>query len=139
MRVPCFTCLMRASSRDARGRKGTENMVKHETLEIRHELRGGKGDAYLYTILGEEGLLGHGTTYARVVLPPGCSIGYHQHVGNTEPYYILSGCGIFTDADGSRIEVKPGDVCTIEPGQSHGMENAGDEDLVFMGLILNAD
>ena len=38
--------------------------------------------------------------------------------------------GIFIDNDGSRTEVGPGDVCCIEVGQSHGMENASDEDLV---------
>ena len=41
------------------------------------------------------------------------------------------------DHDGSRIEVGPGDVCYIEVGQSHGMENNSDQDLVFMALIYN--
>ena len=62
---------------------------------------------------------------------------YHQHVGNTEPYFILQGKGIFIDNDGSRTEVGPGDVCCIEVGQSHGMENASDEDLVMMALVYN--
>ena len=29
--------------------------------------------------------------YAQVTLKPGCSIGYHTHIGNGEDYYILKG------------------------------------------------
>ena len=112
-------------------------MVRKETLTVKHELRGGKGDIYMYHIMNTDELMGHATMYARVVLPPGSSIGVHQHVGNTEPYYILKGKGIFTDADGSRIPVTVGDVCLIACGESHGMENAGEEDLEMIALILN--
>ena len=96
-------------------------MVRKENLVVKHEIRGGTGDVYMYHILEENELMGHGTLYARVVLPPGSSIGYHRHVGNTEPYYIL----------------KAGDVCVIACGESHGMENTGKEDLEIMALIIN--
>ena len=33
-------------------------------------------------------------------------------------------------------EVKPGDAMFCENGSRHGLENTGDEDLVFMGLII---
>ena len=112
-------------------------MVCREELTVKHEMRGGKGDVYIYHVLSAEELMGHGTLYARVVLPPGSSIGYHQHIGNTEPYYILRGNGVFMDADGSRIPVGPGDVCRIACGESHGMENTGTEDVEFMALVLN--
>ena len=59
-------------------------------------------------------------------------------MGETEPFYILEGHGTFVEDDGTRVEVGPGDVCLIEPGQSHSMENNSDEDLVFMALIYNA-
>ena len=75
--------------------------------------------------------------FAKIVLHPHSSIGWHQHVGNTEPYYILEGKGIFVDNDGSRSEVGPGDVCYIEVGQSHSLENPTDENLVFIALIYN--
>lgn len=112
-------------------------MVRREELVVRHELRGGKGDIYMYHIMKGDELMGHATMYARVVLPPGSSIGVHQHVGNTEPYYITRGNGIFIDADGSRVPVKAGDVCLIACGESHGMENNGTEDLEMIALILN--
>jgi quercetin dioxygenase-like cupin family protein len=65
-------------------------------------------------------------------------VGWHQHVGETEPYFILEGEGIFTDDDGTKTHVFPGDVCTILPGQRHSLDNASDKDpLVFMALIYN--
>ena len=111
-------------------------MVRQEKLTVRHEMRGGKGDVYLYHILGEEELMGHGRLYARVVLPPGSSIGVHEHIGETEPYYITRGKGIFIDADGSRVPVKAGDVCLISCGESHGMENDGPEELEMIALVI---
>lgn len=112
-------------------------MVRKTNVQIVEGLRGGNGQVELHHIVSKEELNGHGTMYAMGVLKPGCSIGYHQHVGNTEPYFILKGKGIFVDHDQSRIEVGPGDVCCIEVGQSHALENASDEDLVFMALVYN--
>ena len=100
-------------------------------------LRGGKGHVVLYHILSQEELMGHGAMYARVVIPPHCSIGWHQHVGNTEPYAIIKGEGTFVDNDGSKTTVRPGDVCLIEVGQWHAMENNTDEDLELIALVIN--
>lgn len=112
-------------------------MVRKTQLEIKKELRGGKGEVEIRHIVSKEELNGHGNMYALMRLKPGCSIGWHQHIGNTEPYFILEGKGTFIDNDGSRTEVGPGDVCVIEVGQSHAMENNADTDLVFMALIYN--
>ncbi len=102
-------------------------------------LGGGVGSAEVYHIVTEEELCGAGRMYANVKLNPSSSVGWHQHIGETEPYYILEGKGIFIDDDGSRTEVGPGDVCTIVPGQHHSLENASDTDILsFMALIHNA-
>lgn len=114
------------------------HMVRKTDTQIVKELRGGKGEVEIQHIVSKEELNGHGNMYAMVRLKPGCSIGYHQHVGNTEPYFILEGKGVFIDNDGSRTDVGPGDVCYIEVGQSHGMENNSDRDLVLMALVYNA-
>lgn len=112
-------------------------MVRKAEIEIKKEVRGGRGEVEFQHILSAKELNGHGSLYARVRLKPGCSIGFHQHIGNTEPYFILEGQGTFVDNDGSRTLVGPGDVCVIEVGQGHAMENNSDEDLVFMALIYN--
>lgn len=112
-------------------------MVKKNEAVIKENLRGGKGSVTLFPILSAEELMGHGTMYARVVIPPHCSIGWHQHVGNTEPYYIIKGEGIFTDNDKSKTTVHPGDICTIACGEWHSMENESDEDLEMIALVIN--
>lgn len=113
-------------------------MIRKAIIEEKPELAGGKGKAIVHNIVTKEELYGHGRMYAKVVLMPGSSVGWHRHVGETEPYYILEGEGIFVDDDGSRTKVGPGDVCTILPGQCHALENASDnKELSFMALIHN--
>lgn len=58
------------------------------------------------------------------VLPPGASIGVHQHEDDEEYYYILSGTGIMT-LDGVDHTVEPGDLTAVFPGGSHGLRNTG--------------
>ena len=112
-------------------------MVRKTEVKVVEGLRGGRGQVEFHHILSKEELNGHGSMYAMGILKPGCSVGYHQHTDNTEPYFILKGKGTFVDDDGSRTEVGPGDVCVIEVGQSHALENNSDQDLVFMALIYN--
>ncbi len=113
-------------------------MVRKAQIEVRKEVRGGKGEVEFHHIVSADELNGHGSMYAMCRLKPGSSIGWHQHTGNTEPYFILEGHGTFVDNDGSRTEVGPGDVCVIEVGQSHSMENNSENDLVMMALVYNA-
>ena len=55
---------------------------KENTVAVEH-LGGGKGTAYVHHIISKEEFLGHGRMYAKVVLPPGASVGWHQHVHDT--------------------------------------------------------
>ena len=110
-------------------------MVRKERYEEKQNLRGGNGTIRYYHVLEEKEMNGHARMYARLVLPPGASIGWHQHVGETEPYYILKGQAKFTDNDGTETLVGPGDCCIIEVDQYHSIENTGSEDLELMALI----
>lgn len=112
-------------------------MVKHETCTIVENLGGGKGAAKMYHIVSNDDLHDAGRFFGKVVLEPGCSVGWHKHSGETEPYYILKGEGTFIDNDGSKTLVHAGDICTIEDNQFHSIENNSDEDLEFIGLIYN--
>ena len=56
-------------------------------------------------------------------------------ISETEPYYILSGTGIFTDSDKSETTVTAGDICQIKCGEWHALRNAGDDDLVLIALV----
>ena len=112
-------------------------MVRRERAQERHEVQGGIGDIMCYHVIEKEEFAGHGRLYSRFVLPPGTSIGWHVHEGETEPYYILAGEGTFTDSDGSVHLVHKGDCCIIEEGHGHSIANNGTEDLEFMALIYN--
>jgi mannose-6-phosphate isomerase-like protein (cupin superfamily) len=110
-------------------------MVRKTVTATKENVRGGEGSVTFHHIVSEEELLGHGKMLAKVVIHPHSSIGMHQHIGETEPYYILSGKGVFVDNDGSRTEVVPGDVCVIEVGQSHSLENPNDEPLEIIAMV----
>lgn len=112
-------------------------MIKKERVATMENMRGGNGSVEVHHFLEKDELLGHATMFARVVVKPHSSIGWHQHVGNTEPYCILKGEGVFVDNDGSRTTVHPGDVCVIEVGQYHSIENNTDEDMEMIALVIN--
>ena len=117
--------------------KERRKMVRKTVRREMKDVRGGHGTVIFEDVITKDEFNGHGSLYARVTLPAGSSIGYHQHIDNTEQYFVLSGHGVFIDTDGSRVPVGPGDVCYIEVGQSHGMENPSDQDMVMMALIYN--
>ena len=51
---------------------------------------------------------------------------------------ILQGEGVYHDSDGSEHVVVPGDVCVLEVGAEHWIENRADQPLHFIALIYNA-
>ena len=107
-------------------------------MQVREKMGGtGIGPAYVYDIVKKEDLRGHGRLYAKIVLPPGSTIGWHQHVGESEPYYILSGEGDFKDNDGTVTKVHAGDICDIKVGDFHSIDNNGTEDLALIALVYN--
>ena len=110
-------------------------MVREHKLEVKNSLRGGNGDVYFYHIETKEEMCGRGRLFAKIVLPPGASIGVHEHIDETEPYYIIKGQGVFIEPDGSKVPVKAGDCCLIKAGESHGLENDSAEDLELIALV----
>ena len=74
-------------------------------------------------------------SYAKVTIEPNCTLGFHEHHGETETYYILSGEGSYNDGEKS-YPVKAGDVTFCPDGTGHALDNTGDTDLVFMALII---
>ena len=113
-------------------------MVRKPIIETTECIAGGKGPAIFHKVITDEEFGKAGCFYAKVILPPGSTVGYHQHVGDCEPYYVVAGHGIFVDADGARVPIGPGDVCKINDKEYHGIENTSEtEDLEFMALIYN--
>lgn len=95
----------------------------------------GKGYVVIQHIVDEEKVNPHCGLYAKVILEQGCSVGYHEHHGESETYYILSGEGEYND-NGVIRKVKAGDVTHTPSGYGHELINTGMQNLEFMALIL---
>ena len=106
-------------------------------MKIRREenMAGGKGNVIIKELLGEKELNRKCGLYAEVTIEPGCSLGYHEHHGESETYYILSGQGNYDD-NGRIRPVKAGDITYTPDGCGHALSNSGNTDLVFMALII---
>jgi mannose-6-phosphate isomerase-like protein (cupin superfamily) len=68
--------------------------------------------------------------FRKRALKPGSGIGYHEQKED-EIYYVLSGRGVMT-IDGKSFEVTPGTAVLTRPGSSHGLKQAGPDDLVIL-------
>lgn len=96
----------------------------------------GKGEIFITHLLTPAEMVSKCAMFASVRVPVGAGLGVHKHVGNNETYHILSGKGLYTDND-KTYEVKAGDTTFCADGNTHGLENIGDEDLKFIALIIN--
>jgi mannose-6-phosphate isomerase-like protein (cupin superfamily) len=68
--------------------------------------------------------------FRKRALKPGSGIGYHEQQED-EIYYVLSGRGVMT-IDGKAFDVGPGTAVLTRPGSSHGLKQAGPDDLVIL-------
>ena len=93
----------------------------------------GKGQVVVKYILDDNELNAKCKMFAEVTIAPGCSLGYHEHHGESETYYIIKGQGEYDD-NGTKRPVTVGDKDASRWLWSW-YANTGDEDLVFMALI----
>lgn len=113
-------------------------MIKRQdsmNVTVQPEFLGGKGVLKNTHFLDKEDAVGTGRLFARSVLSPGSSIGYHTHKGDFEVYYILSGKAL-VNHNGEMHILNPGDSILTRNGCSHSIENIGDIDLEYIAIIL---
>ena len=108
---------------------------EHCLSEERKEMRGGNGIVKIRNFVSKDELFGKGRLFAETTLEPGCSIGVHEHIGESEIFYIEEGEAIYTD-DNEEIIVKEGDVAICPPNHSHGIANKSDRPCKFVALII---
>ncbi len=111
--------------------KKAEEMV----LEIKENMRGGKGSIEILHILKQDELKGKCRLFAKITVNPGCSIGLHEHESEEEVFYIIKGKGIFDD-NGTITELNAGDSILTGGGAKHSVENKGGETLEMVAVIL---
>lgn len=97
--------------------------------------RGGDG-----TIFAQQLLASHPGSPLKSVgitrLPPGTSVGFHEHHDDEDFYYCLSGQGIVLDHDIEK-PFTPGTLQITRKGQAQAIRNTGSEDLVFLGALID--
>lgn len=104
--------------------------------EEKHQHLGGKGTLSICHILnGCEELYDKGRVFCHTTLEPGASIGYHEHHGEFEAYYILNGTAKLSD-NGTDVILHAGDVAYTPDGEGHGIENIGEDKLDIIALII---
>jgi mannose-6-phosphate isomerase-like protein (cupin superfamily) len=102
--------------------------------ESKEGLRNGEGTA-AFTHFAAGGSQKNVRLAAEIALPPGASIGYHQHEGETEYFVFLEGSGTAND-NGTEVPVGKGDVMITGDGAYHGIRNSGTSPLVFNAFII---
>lgn len=110
---------------------------KNENMktETKTNMREGTGDIYMRHLLEAEEMDGKGRLFAHMTLPPGTSIGYHQHTGEKETYYILKGTGEWNH-NGETLPFAPGDLMLTPKDGTHSITNTGSDPVEFIALIL---
>ena len=106
---------------------------KDELTKVVGPIEGGKGEILRELLIDE--LKNKAKVFAKLTVPVGASVGLHEHTDDYEVYYILSGKGKVLD-NGEVVEVGAGDV-VYAIDTEHYIENSGDEDLVFLAVIVN--
>ena len=97
---------------------------------------GGKGLLHLDKLHMVEPFAKNVNLFSIATLEPGADVGYHQHIGEIEYYYILSGYAVYND-NGKEYYLSTGDLTYTPDGESHGIRNLSDtENLVFIALVV---
>ena len=103
------------------------------TIEMENAQTGLGNYEIAHQLVGDE-LPNHMKLCAVVTMKPGEECAYHKHEGDSEIYYFVSGKGEYLE-EGKTTIVEAGDTTCTYDGQSHGVKNIGDTDLVFIATI----
>jgi len=106
-----------------------------QKVETRENMRGGTGTITIRHYLEPEEIKAKTRLCSELTLPPGASIGLHDHVNEDEIYLIQKGQGSMID-NGREFPVTAGDAVLTGQGASHSVKNTGEEDLLITAVIL---
>ncbi|MFH1791249.1 MAG: cupin domain-containing protein [Candidatus Omnitrophota bacterium] len=106
-----------------------------QEVEVRKNMRGGEGEVSIVHHLKKDEMTAPCRLCALLCLPPGSSIGEHDHVNEDEVFIIQQGKGVVAD-NGQEKEVGAGDVILTGKGAGHSIKNTGDVDLLITAVIM---
>jgi mannose-6-phosphate isomerase-like protein (cupin superfamily) len=105
------------------------------TCEVRPNMRGGTGEVTVQHLFASAEFGGKVRLCARLTLPPGASIGMHQHVGEDEVYLVTRGSGVLSE-EGGETRVAAGTAILTGQGASHAVRNDTGESLEILAFIV---
>ncbi len=105
------------------------------TSETRENMRGGDGTVTINHYFTPDELSFRSRLCAEMIVPPGASVGLHQHDNEDEIYIVTAGSGIISEGD-SENRVATGDAILTGNGAAHAVRNDGTEDLRIIAVII---
>lgn len=104
--------------------------------EVRAGMRGGQGEVTIQHLFQPEEFGGKVRLCARLLLPPGASIGTHTHADEDEVYLVIRGSGLLTEDNREELRVSAGEAILTGKGASHAIRNDGAEPLEILAWIV---
>lgn len=104
-------------------------------VDLREHMRGGDGTVKIENFASADELNSKGRLFGKIILEPGCSIGYHVHEHDAELFYIIRGTAQYTDGD-KTVTVSAGDTTVCPAGTGHSIANSSDETVELIALIV---
>ena len=101
---------------------------------VKENPRGGKGRMITFPFVTQQEAHDTGRLFSKLELPAGASIGMHEHIGEFEIYYVISGTGVVCDGERDYV-IEPGDMYLCDDGERHSLTNHGTETLTVIAVI----
>lgn len=98
-------------------------------------MRGGNGIITLYKAKEKTSNV---KILMKAIIPKGASIGYHQHLDDSEIIYILDGVATIIDND-KTFNVEKNNLHICFKNNFHSVINNADEDLVVLAIIVKEE
>jgi len=98
-------------------------------------MRDGDGTVTVKHMFKRDEFTANSRLCAKLTLPPGASIGKHEHLTEDEVYIITAGSGLLDDGQ-SETRVEAGDAVLTGNGESHAIRNDGDTPLEITAVIM---
>jgi len=99
------------------------------------KMRGGEGSVTVQPFFTQDEMRANSRLCARLTLPPGASIGVHEHLKEDEIYIITQGSGLLDDGQ-TVTRVSAGDAVLTGNGEAHAIRNDGDVPLEIIAVIM---
>ena len=112
-------------------------MIRNEKemkKDVKKNMRDGNGVVTITHLFNNDELKSDTRLCAKLTLPPGASIGFHNHIDEEEVFYILTGRGKVDD-NGKIREVSVGDAILTGGGAGHSIECISEVPLEIMAVI----